>query len=118
MTDTAALDAWLAEYLLDGRMCTQCTTGRNSWSGKHWHIAGGITSSLKLSTTGDGMLMVMEAMQKRGYQGRVSAWSRELWSAIFYHGFRLVLEPTQPFDAETGPLAVALAAEAALLSDA
>ncbi len=113
--DTQALDAWLAEHLLGGPRANP---------GWYWFRGTGETdgfpdidvpgqeplfSGPKLSTTGDGMLMVERAIVERGWQ-IVSGWDNEspCWA-------RIVTETAVPIaKADSLPEAVALAARAAL----
>lgn len=78
--DTTALDAWLAEHLFDGSPL-DCTAPGHEGS-QCWSIPTGPTHLAVIgygpapaySTTGGGMLMVLEAMRERG-------WSRAIYEA-------------------------------------
>ena len=110
VTDTAELDAWLAENLL----------GWTEHTGYWWppdESMSALEHAPKASTTGDGMLMVLEAMRERKWVS--SAWIDEQgchgdfdeWEATGSHA--RVTHRT----AATLPLAVAQAARHAILSD-
>ena len=119
-TDTAALDAWLAEHLLGAWTCDGCTetmpNGSAAFHGLHWHIKGTRTSSLGLSTTGDGLVLVVEALKARRWYVVLYVEDGEPCRAS-------VTEMDAPddrvplgadADADTLPLAVALAARQAI----
>lgn len=82
----------------------------------HWTVVGGVVCPVqdplpRLSSTGDGMLLVMEEMGKHG-------WAVDLRKHLVLNEYSA--EFSSPANAkhcwwaDTGPLAVALAAKAAL----
>ncbi len=109
MTDTAALDAYLAEHLFGITLLPEPVT-------RH--------AVPEYSTTGDGMLMVLEAMRERGHDGQLGVTIDSYRQALFsprgsvlrslLFGFRSRDWTT----ADTLPLAVAQAARAALEAEA
>ena len=68
MTDRE-LDAWIAEHLWDDARCSRC--GRrfsyHPWDGSIDGTACLEPQPYAYSSTGEGMLMVIEAMRERGY---------------------------------------------------
>jgi hypothetical protein len=98
--DTATLDALLAERLLG------CKT-----RGGACPAAG----HRDLSTTGDGMLLVLEAMRERGWSSEIYDEGARQWGFIHLGEDKAGWSPDS---CEAWPLAVALAAEAALEADA
>ncbi len=128
--DTAALDAWLAEHLFGGWHCDGCVESRGKTSivasAPHWHIAELRLTRLAFSTTGDGMLMVLEAMRERGWRFEaISGVDDDLqpgYGAVFTKNVQIspnevMVVPVGASDRHGGatlPLAVAQAARAAL----
>lgn len=120
--DTRALDAWLTEHLFgwDAEACTCGMCIVNYYCPQH-----GDHSPLPpyaYSTTGDGMLIVLEAMRERGWHGMLDYGfpGDGYWVEA---GFTRLVEPAEgrgPFDNapaahhDSLPAAVALAAKAAL----
>ncbi len=111
--DTAALDSWLAEHLF-------------GWT--HLHFTGpaelqriGLSPTddeyeplPAYSTTGDGMLMVLEAMQERGWFVTLTDYALPRWWEVEF-----LPDPLKPGEVVLGkapvlPTAVSLAAKAAL----
>ncbi len=117
MTDTAALDAWLAEHLLGWTSCNDQTHRYL----EHWHAPGerlSVRCPPALSTTGDGMLMVLEAMRERRWF--YFMWAEGIPPHRIAAAFATVEEGwrDREVEADTLPLAVALAARAALEAEA
>ena len=110
MADTAALDAWIAEHLLGwGRVSAIFAKDKDpGW--RDPHDANRPRTCRGLSTTGDGMLMVLEAMRER-MPGVRAAFQRELRPLIINNdGFHW----ERDWSIWITPLAVAQAARAAL----
>lgn len=118
LTD-GALDVWLAEHLFGGITHNEV----HPWpppgvpsmyafdvSGPHFDtVAGGIMDSQPYSSTGDGMLLVLEAMRARDWYIDM-AWVEAAWHVT-------VIAPAGYFEQESDtslPRAVAEAAKAAL----
>lgn len=66
LTDTE-LDAWLAEYLFNfpGTAMHQSNPSKYRWGE---NLGTEIEPPAKYSSTGDGMLQVLEALRKRGFE--------------------------------------------------
>ncbi len=112
VTDTD-LDAWLAEHLLGW------TYSAEGGEFPHWHPIGTYDCTMdvpKLSTTGDGMLMVLEAMRSRRWYVVLYVEDDELYQASItaIDGPDDAVPVGADAEAETAPLAVAQAARAAL----
>lgn len=131
-TDTAVLDAWLAEHLLgwtwwvhkqnvQSEHAGQRFIGPNDGSLKWfcWPAQGGESihdagNAPKLSTTGDGMLMVLEAMQGRGWQALSHLFPDDSLRHATFIPEDVSATTEDWVSADTLPLAVAQAARAAL----
>lgn len=103
------LDAWLAEHLLGFKRDRAGALFKHfegpTWSGKDYLVP-------ESSSTGDGMLLILEAMRERGWVGLVK------WDGDREHDHYTALF-SQPdnvarIDAHSLPRAVAEAAKAAL----
>ncbi len=133
VTDTAELDAWLAEHLLGwlrlnsgGWRCTGADTCTHATAP---HTNPQVHSSVPpaLSTTGDGMLMVMQALRERGWEWTI----RFREDGVHWPGRMYPLDTSLPFygamftkgphgagnEEDTLPLAVAQAARAAIRAE-
>ena len=117
--DTAVLDAWLAERLLGW------TYSAEGGEFPHWHPAGTYDCTVDppaLSTTGDGMLLVLEAMRARWATFNRKHWRVQECFAEnlgFFEGYfntdpDMSLLHIAETLAELTPLRVATAARAAL----
>ncbi len=91
MTDTAALDAWLAVHLLGwrppGRERVDDETDR-IWTG-YLDPDGNLATPPKLSTTGDGRELLEKAVEARGWTWSTGCEHRAagtLYDAAIYHG--------------------------------
>ena len=110
--DDVALDAWLAEHLFG--LTDEVKAANPSWRN---HIPD-------YSTTGDGMLLVLEAMRERGHDGSAAVNIDSYRQAVFYPKGSVVRSLLFGFrsrdwtSADTLPLAVALAARAAIEAEA
>lgn len=113
------LDAWLAEHLFGLVGCTFDECREAAEERKHYHYPGHGWGSWKradrYSSTGDGMLQVLEGMRERGFEGKcgisLEQHGYQRWGSFFdgeHDG------PRGEAEAATLPLAVALAAKATL----
>lgn len=113
------LDAWLAEHLFgwDAAPC-EMTVAYQPCGRKALHRHDGLDIDFPpaYSTTGDGMLLVMEAMRERGYGIIVERNSSGDWLSEVYRIEPRCVGGAYDFmmPAETGPMAVAKAAKLAL----
>jgi hypothetical protein len=75
-----------------------------------------VTSSLVLSRTGDGMLMVLEAMKERGWDWHIESAEGAWWLRLEHDDGREV--GYSPFDGNSTITATALSIAAALAAKA
>ena len=107
------LDAYLAEHLFGWHRWETFRDQARKMPVTEWIREGGITSRLPAySSTGDGMVIVLEAMRGRGFEFslRLSEDSSQ-WMAIIIFGPPIGSAICR---SDTLPRAVALAAKAAL----
>lgn len=114
------LDVWLAERL-DLRACSARHDGATCSAAFAAHPAKVLPVSLAhdfeplpLSSTGDGMLLVLEAMRERGYTVDLNTGGQAFRWAHVMRATPRAFEQWDHISADSLPMAVALAAKAAL----
>ena len=121
-TDTAELDAYLTEHLF-GWTPTEggawrCSEGTCTYpDARYVAHNGGVTIHRKtpaLSTTGDGMLAVLEAMQGREWQAMTQLYPYDSLRHAAFVPEKTSIDTKDWTSADTLPLAVALAARQAI----
>lgn len=119
------LDAYLAEHLFGRESCWMSERAQyvNGETSAHRYLVyvdeGSWGPEVHLySSTGEGMLKVIEAMRERGYDCLTWRWQHQDCSALFAHPHDLDRHFLRGTRADTLPRAVAEAARAAIEAEA